>query len=330
MRIPRDRFSVGVVLASLLYLLALMLCYLLRPDGAAAVTVLPAWAWAAPGVVVLGLGWRVGRRVLGVALLGWVAFLLWIPDESVALWHALRPLPASSLPRLRVVSLNCGGGDPLAAAEVAAFHPDLVFLQETPAASAVQALARTVFPGRGTALVGLDAAIISAGPLTPITLTSLSRRARAALACATVTLPNGLACDVLDLRLLPPLVRMDYWSPDCWRAQRENRQDRRAQLQAIIRAYQQQRPGHPLILGGDFNAPGGDAACRVLKPALRDAFAAAGVGWGNTHENGFPIVRIDQLWATPAIRPLRVFVRKTQHSDHRMVIADFLLTSPER
>ena len=69
----------------------------------------------------------------------------------------------------------------------------------------------------------------------------------------------------------------------------------------------------------------GDAVYRLLAPRLRDAFAEAGVGWGNTITNDFPFARIDQIWIDPHWRPRAVQAQRSAHSDHRIVIADLTL-----
>jgi hypothetical protein len=40
---------------------------------------------------------------------------------------------------------------------------------------------------------------------------------------------------------------------------------------------------------------------------LGDAFAEAGLGWGSTFHNDFPIIRIDQVWFSRHFRPVAVF-----------------------
>jgi endonuclease/exonuclease/phosphatase (EEP) superfamily protein YafD len=84
----------------------------------------------------------------------------------------------------------------------------------------------------------------------------------------------------------------------------------------------------PLIVGGDFNAPAGDAVFRLLRPRLRDAFAEAGCGWGNTIINDFPFARIDQIWIGRHWQAIAVQAQPSAHSDHRIVIADLLLEVP--
>jgi endonuclease/exonuclease/phosphatase (EEP) superfamily protein YafD len=55
-----------------------------------------------------------------------------------------------------------------------------------------------------------------------------------------------------------------------------------------------------------------------------DAFAACGTGWGNTYQRRFPILRIDHLYATRHLTPVRCRTITTRFSDHRMVVADYL------
>ena len=80
-----------------------------------------------------------------------------------------------------------------------------------------------------------------------------------------------------------------------------------------------------MIVGGDFNAPQGDAVFRLLRPKLHDAFAEGGRGWGNTILNDVPVLRIDQFWVSETFRSDSVVARGTRNSDHRMVICDLRL-----
>jgi len=128
--------------------------------------------------------------------------------------------------------------------------------------------------------------------------------------------------EVVSLRLTPPIVRMDLWDPGCWREQSENRKIRREQLREITARLAPDGLG---IVGGDFNAPAGDAIFRLLSPGFRDSFAQAGRGWGNTALNEMPVSRVDQIWVSRSFRTAAAVARKTVHSDHRMVISDLSL-----
>ncbi len=117
----------------------------------------------------------------------------------------------------------------------------------------------------------------------------------------------------------------DLWAPDCWREQTENRRKRRKQLEAILAPLAGSSRKAPLILGGDFNAPPGDAIFRLLSPLARDAFVEAGRGWGNTIVNQFPVLRIDQIWIDGRLQATDAYAVATQHSDHRAVVCDLRL-----
>ncbi len=80
--------------------------------------------------------------------------------------------------------------------------------------------------------------------------------------------------------------------------------------------------GRPMILAGDFNATAGDAVFRLLAPRLRDAFAEAGRGWGNTWPKVLPLVRIDQVWISREWQVVNVTAQRAGPSDHRMVVCD--------
>ncbi|GMU55306.1 MAG: hypothetical protein AMXMBFR33_44520 [Candidatus Xenobia bacterium] len=115
------------------------------------------------------------------------------------------------------------------------------------------------------------------------------------------------------------MLRVDLWNPDCWRAQSFNRTTRRESLERLAGSLST----GPALVGGDFNAPAGDAAMRPLAAAgLRDAFPLAGSGWDNSFENSLPVHRIDQLWSR-GLRAVRVETRRSDASDHRMVLGWF-------
>jgi vancomycin resistance protein VanJ len=317
---------------------AASICCGLRPDACAAVTIFPVWVWIVPGLLLaaLGLSRKRKRPALAVSLL-WLLFLVLFAEEPASLARAAigggpaiegpsQPGAGSSEPgaarrrdELRVVSLNCAGGSLAAAREVAEYQPDIVLLQESPSRHEVEHLARELFPGEGGALWGVDASILARGRVVPA-----AQPADLRICCvhAHVRLTSGLETEVVSLRLMPAVVRTDLWSPGCWREQTANRQARREQLRAIVRQIDPLPAAAPLILGGDFNAPAGDAIFRLLRPRLHDTFRESGMGWGDTILNETPLVRIDQVWASERFRAVAVHARQTRNSDHRMVICD--------
>lgn len=83
----------------------------------------------------------------------------------------------------------------------------------------------------------------------------------------------------------------------------------------------------PVILGGDLNAPEASAVVQtLLNTGLRDAFSAAGSGYGYTHGHhllrGLSFLRIDHILVSQDIGVSDAFVGGREASQHRPVIAD--------
>ncbi len=306
-------------------LLALVgLCYLVRFDACAAVTVFPAWTWLIPGApLVLPELWR-GRRRVAVGVLGlWCLFAVGFADAPLSLARGL--WTRGNVPdgrRVRVVTLNCATSAK-AVAEVARFRPDIVLLQESPGQERLRELAAQLFGEEGGLVRGPDASILARGRLRPI---DLRAGRRGDCVGARVQLPSGDEVAVVSLRLLPAPVRADLWSRACWKEYAENRRARRRELRAIVAEIEALPPSLPLIVGGDFNAAPNDPVFRLLRPRLADAFRRAGVGWGNTIANDWPVLRIDQVWASRRFVPHGALAVRTRHSDHRMVVCDLELS----
>lgn len=227
---------------------------------------------------------------------------------------------------VRVISLNCGNLDGRSADDVIEFHPQILLLQESPGARELAELAQQLYGDRGHYLWNADASIVADGEIEPL---PGHDRQNIHASIARVVLEGGAEVAVVSMRLEPAIVRLDFWSPECWRSQTANRRLRRRQLRDIF-ASATVPEGMPLVLGGDFNAPAGDAVFQVLGPRLRDSFRDAGAGWGNAIINEFPFARIDQVWIDKHWRAAVVQAQRTVRSDHRMVIADLLLDGGAR
>lgn len=296
---------------------ALWFCYALQPDALATLTFWPAYVWAIPGIVlVIPCLRRVSRRARVLLLLPWMLFILANREEPVSI---IRSLGSSQHSGISMVSLNCAGGSVEAAREAFKSRPDIILLQETPNERDLRKLCKEYYgddTGKAASvLCGLDCSIIVRGRIQPYDLGS----SRLHCAAGRVSL-SGVELDVASIRLVPPVFRTDIWSPECWRSQAVNRRTRRAQLRDVMKALNAVAKGAPLIVGGDFNAPARDGALREMEPRLRDAFAGAGRGWGNTALNDIPVQRPDQIWVSNGVRPSEVFALKTRNSDHRMVV----------
>jgi vancomycin resistance protein VanJ len=299
----------------------------IQPDAFAAVLVLPRWLWIFPGIALALLGWTTKRRriVLAVICL-WFLYAVFFVQE----WGGLFRFRSESAQAdtangkmVRVVSLNCSAGDEKAAAEVANYHPDIVLFEESPLRPIIQRIAPKILGPEAENLSGSDVTIVARGKLTPITPGNAQS---APFGHARIQLPSGLVVEVFSIRLHPYGIRADLWSPDCWREQRENREHQREQFKWLAREVEKVPADVPVILGGDFNLPAGDKLFRILDGRIHDTFRHAGHGWGDTLDNDFPFIRIDQIWCDTHFEPVSTVAQKTVNSDHRMVVCDLIVT----
>lgn len=313
-------------IVSLGLLIALAGCYWWRVAGTAIITVLPAWLWAAPGVL-LGVAARGRNRGGRTALLlaGWMAFLLMFCEEPWALvtrWWTW-PDPAWQAARtagkgFRVITFNCGDGGPEAVREALAYSPDILVLQESPAEADLREELSEYSDLQ--LLYGFDVSIVARGQVVP----AAASQARWMFNAAHVTL-DGVRIAVVGLRLRVPSFSLAVWSPHEWRLAAASQRDQAAELRYVLEQVEPLDRSVPMVLAGDFNAPAGDAIFRVLPETMHDAFRESGIGLGNTMMNDFPVSRIDQIWLDSRLMATATITRKTSTSDHRLVIADVVL-----
>jgi len=299
------RVSVGM-------LAILTVLYAARPDATTAITVWPAWVG-----MLLGIGVALfARQHLRWLAPLWLVFGLVFVEEFQSVPRGV--LPAQ--PRdFRVVSLNCAGGSVLAAGEVRALRPDLVLLQESPSKPDLEKLARELFGEGAVVAWGPDATILGPKGLVPF---ARPRKVSNFVAARWEAAP-GRVLDVVSLRLMPPVLRFDLYSPAAWQDYAQSRALRGEEMTEIWRQASQMG-ANPDLIGGDFNTPPDGAIQKGLTADMDDAFRLAGVGLGATCVNPYPcIVRIDQIWSSPRVQCVRAWVVRTENSDHRMLVADY-------
>jgi vancomycin resistance protein VanJ len=310
---------------SIVLFIATTICFLGVWDQVAAITVFPQWSWAIIGIVTAAMAWRLlrPRTRIPFLLLGlWLLAALYFADNLLpvirGIVHGSSPSSHASQGTFRVVTLNCASSAD-AAREVMRFHPDIVLLQESPTSNKVAALAREWFADSASFVSGLDCAIISRYPLKTI-----EKRPAVHTTRAIVMLTEQREVLITSLRLTPPIGRTDLWNPAAWTAYREDRRLRRRELRTALKA-DLPKAELPEIVGGDFNAPAGDAIYKLLSD-YSDSHRAAGRGWGNTALNTIPAFRPDQIWLK-RLSAVSSYGVRTVYSDHRMVVADVSLNS---
>lgn len=328
---PRRRLILKTTVLGLSGVLCVIftICYARQPDSCAAITFWPPWIWFVAGFTLTSLG--ISRRRIKLFLfivILWFAFLFIFAEEPGSLIRR----PSFSISKfkkarhdgkaLRIVSLNCAGGSMIAAKEVGVYSPDVVLLQESPGEKDVRSVAKQLFGNSAGVTCGLDTSIIARGEVFPY---RPFQNAATFFTGARIKLNSGLELNVASIRYIPPEFRGDIWSSRCRNACRSNRQIRKQQVLLTVRQIERMDREFPIVVGGDFNARGGDSAFRPLRACLYDTFYEAGCGWGNTVLNSLPVSRYDQIWADVKLRPVSVRSKRTQYSDHRIVICDLVL-----
>lgn len=281
--------------------------YLWPSDRFFAITIWPPFVWAGLSIILLLFSVRKNRtRLLWTAVICWLAFWLFLGEEK---WW-FRRFASTPTADIQVVSLNCAGGTPAAAAEAFAARPDIVLLQESPSQREIQRVSSVGGRSQMSVLSGPDASIVTSGHLEPIELP----KGTSNFVAAKVTVTGNGPVLVVSLRLQPPIFDMTFWNPDCWRSYAENRARRRAELAGIVLWIRAHAGDLPIIVGGDFNTPPDSGTFAGLSEIAQCATYDSGY----TAVNEFPLARIDQVW-TRGFTPKGSRAIQTINSDHRMV-----------
>jgi len=326
----RRRLGWTMVILSLLLHLFTVLCFSRQPDRLAAFTVMPIWLWGCLGLLLSAVAFYFLRASLSLIVTAvWALTILVGSDEARALGHIGKqePLPGRAepfrnQPVIRVLTMNTGWlafGDP--AADIAAWQPDIVLLQQTPPAD-VQRIAETLYGGKGDYRTQWTNGIVTRWKIQTEQRHNLLRGQQ-----LSILRPDGSLIEVVNVHLATAATDLALWNRSTWVSHYHNRQLRRREISVALQILDQTTPfpATPTIFGGDFNAPATDVVHRHLAADFVDAFAEVGTGWGDTFHRRLPILRIDHIYATRNFTPVRCRAVTTRHSDHRFVVADFLM-----
>ena len=96
-----------------------------------------------------------------------------------------------------------------------------------------------------------------------------------------------------------------------------------AEILEVVQSYRDR----PMILGGDFNDTPDSRTHQKIAQGFTDSWMAAGTGDGFTIPAEQPRQRIDYIWISKgdAIEALRMWVPKSEASDHLPVVGEFRL-----
>lgn len=306
------------------------IAYALQPDSLAPVTMVPAWLWLAPIIVILVLFCRSKLRLwwrifFGVSLLFTILFV----EESRTLpigllrSQAVTRNQAENQDSIRVLSFNCAGAAHQRLNEILSYDADVILLQESPGDQAIQALAKAAFGDDGQAIWNGDTSIVVRGKFR-----TLHRQVDKHFVVVEAMLASGQTIGIVSLRLSPPVFRLDFWTSEFWSEHASTRKKHRGQIEEIMVTLQQQDANFDnqhWIVGGDFNSVAGDGAFSAIEQrGFADSFAMAGLGYGATGSNNSPLFRVDQIWYR-GMTARSSTARKSKCSDHRIVVADLAI-----
>ncbi|MEN6520729.1 MAG: endonuclease/exonuclease/phosphatase family protein [Armatimonadota bacterium] len=314
-----------LLVVSGLMLVIITACYWTQHDSVAGMTVWPVWVWALPGFLAAEYGWSKRRWLLTLLLsIAWLAVVTGFGDARGFLNNKEWPSEEWQIAKdhndaIRVVTVNCGAGNDKAAAEVDEYTPDIVLFQESPAKQCVSSIARKLYKHKAAVVWTNDTAIIARGRILS------SQNKDSWLTESRIRLTTGREVVVMDVHLSPVAFRTDVWKSEYWKYMSHMRRVHRHEMEYVKERIDQLADSAPVILGGDFNSPAGDAIFHAISPKLRDAFRDGGKGWGCTLPNSIPLIRIDQVWTNDHFYAAAVIAERTDDSDHRMVICDLLM-----
>ncbi|MES2922144.1 MAG: endonuclease/exonuclease/phosphatase family protein [Verrucomicrobiota bacterium] len=324
------RFGWILVGSSLLLHVFTVYCFSRQPDRFAAFTVMPIWLWGGFGLLLSTMAYYFLRASLSLVMSAvWAVTLLVGADEARVLANFGKQAPRPGLAEahenkavIRVVTLNSSFftyGNP--SQDLSVWRPDIVLLQDI-LPHQVRQIADVLYDGHGD-----YRALQTNGVVTRGTINLEVRNAAQRDQQLTVVLDGKTKIEIVNVHLATAATDLRLWQRSAWISHRNNRVIRQRELALTQQVLEQTTkfPNTPTIFGGDFNAPATDIVHRQLARDFVDAFAAAGTGWGDTFQRRFPILRIDHIYATRHFTPVRCSVVTTRNSDHRMVVADFVM-----
>lgn len=101
---------------------------------------------------------------------------------------------------------------------------------------------------------------------------------------------------------------------------------RMSQVEELLASLPTDRPA---IICGDFNTPPNTRIYRALASALTNSFQRCGRGAGLSFLTALPLVRIDHIFLTKDVLPVRCWMPRVRASNHRPVCADIHLSQSE-
>ncbi len=315
-----------VPLVLLLAYLAVAACMLNRWDAMVPVTLTPVWAWAGAGALVSLLCWIVCRGpALGAMLCLFLVTAVAFSEEARGIYReavaSVRERRATPAPPegsvLRIASVRCSGKEE-ALREAVEAAPDLLLVQEAPDKMTLDAVADRLYGVERSVTTWGDLAILGRGE----TLSVLTDPQGKALH-VRLKHPGGLVIDATNLDLPGCAPRLDMWKPPVWKELVSARVETRRIVRTLLGENPMNRERVARVVGGGFGTPPKDDVFRPLENnRMVDTGAASGQGWNNTHPSTYPFLRLDQIWVSPNLVPLKSTTRLNPDAKGRIVVSE--------
>lgn len=303
-----------------------------RWDAMVPVTLIPVWAWAGLGMAFSLLCWLICRGLPSLLIFCLcLATGIIFSEETVGIARELAiaikgkdPAPAAGDPGvIRIVNLNSAGSADVLRRAIDA-RPDILVIQEAPDKNVLESVADQLYGVDRCVAIHRTNAIIARGEL----LETLTEPGDATLH-ARIRRPDGFIVDVTNVDLEGCAPTLEMWRPPVWKELIEARVANRRLVRAYLGENEITRSNIGRIISGGFGTPPGDDVYRPLETnGLVDTYAASGRGWGNTYPSDYPALRLDQIWVSPNLVPVRSLTRLNPEADHRIVVSEVKLDSP--
>lgn len=293
----------------------------------------PYWGLLPPVLLTFALSWTQNWRWRLLALLSLLVLLVPVMGLVVSqgdVGHGHVRLMTYNI-KAYLNTTREPGGLAKVAWEIAAHDPDIVVMQDAGEAGADEVpmpeQAKRLVGNRQTYAFG-QYIVASRFPLRDCGQGLISYRKEQHTYVHCVVTAHGQDIDLVTAHLLSPREGLNAMRHMFWEGRgvwARNVADRLTQSRTLADAVSRRQ--RPLILAGDLNAPERSMVVQnLLKTGLRDAFSAAGLGYGFTHGHslrpGLSINRIDHILVSDEIGVDQCEVGAKEASDHRPVIAN--------
>jgi len=303
-----------------------------RWDAMVAVTLIPVWAWAGLGMAVSLLCWLICRGLPSLLIFCLcLATGILFSEETRGIARELAVAikgkdtgPVAGDPGvIRIVNVNSAGAVAVLRRAIDA-RPDILVIQEAPDRNVLEAVADQLYGVDRCVATHRTNAIIARGKLL-----ETQNGADDATLHARIQRPDGFIVDVTNLDLAGCAPTLEMWRPSVWKELIKARVANRRLVRASLGENEITRSNIGRIISGGFGTPPGDDVYRPLETnGLIDTYAASGRGWGNTYPSEYPALRLDQIWVSPNLLPVRSLTRLNPEADHRIVVSEVQLAPP--